>query len=235
MSRNREAQIEIKRASGFSLLELMLVLAILSTVIAVATTGIMQIEQRSASDVNKVGMAQESRQFMDQILRDIRQSGYPSVNMFDPTTLTAASSTYTICQMNTNVACGLVSYSPSAIQFEGDIDGSGVSEVYIQVVVPSSGNCPCTVQRGTVSKASSTTPPYYGTPAYYTELENVMNQNIFTAYKYDGSAYNSSTDSLSDIKNIGVTLYVRSQQPDTNESSTIYPTTTMVSEVRINN
>lgn len=227
--------VRTNEAGGFSLLELMLVLAILSAVIAVATTGIMQIEQRSASDVNKVGMAQESRQFMDQILRDIRQSGYPSVNMFDPSTLTAATSTYTICQMNTTVACGLVSFSSSAIQFEGDIDGSGVSEVYIQVVVPSSGSCPCTVQRGTVSKASSSTPPYYGTPAYYTELENVMTQNIFTAYKYDGTAYNSSTDSLADIKNIGVTLYVRSQQPDTNESSTTYPTTTMVSEVTINN
>lgn len=223
------------RADGFSLLELVLVLAILSTVIAIVTDGLIQIQKKSASDVNKVGMTQESRQFMDQILRDIRQSGYPSLGMFDPSTLSPATSTYTMCQTNTNVACGLVSFSSSAIQFEGDVDGSGVSEVYIQVVVPSSGSCPCTVQRGTVYKASSTIAPYYGTPDYYTELENVMSQSIFTAYKYDGSAYNSTTDSLSSIKNIGVTLYVRSQQPDSNETSTTYPTTTMVSEVRINN
>ena len=52
------------------------------------------------------------------------------------------------------VAAGLISFSSSAIQFEGDMDGSGVSEVYIQVVVPASGTCPCTVQRGTVLKAS---------------------------------------------------------------------------------
>jgi prepilin-type N-terminal cleavage/methylation domain-containing protein len=206
---------------GFSLLEMMVAVAILTTVIAVVTSGMVQIQKRSASDVNKVGLAQESRQFMDQILRDMRQCGYPGLGMFDPASGATSSSS--------NVAEGLLSFSSSAIQFEADIDGSGVSEVYIQAVVPSSGSCPCTVQRGTVLKSVG------GTPAYYTELDNVMSQNIFTAYKYDGSAWNSSTDALSLIKNIGVTLYVQSPQPDVNQSIATYPTTTMVSEVRINN
>jgi prepilin-type N-terminal cleavage/methylation domain-containing protein len=211
---------------GFSLVELVLALFILSMVIGVVASGIAQVEKKSASDVNKVGLAQESRQFMDQILHDLRQAGYPSLQMFDASTLTSP----TNCTQDLNVACGLLNFSSSAIQFEGDIDGSGVSEIYIQVVVPASGNCPCTVQRGTVQK---TNPP--STPAYYTELDNVMSQNIFTAYKYDGTAYNSSTDSLSQIKNIGITLYVQSPLPDVNETSTTYPTTTMVSEARINN
>jgi prepilin-type N-terminal cleavage/methylation domain-containing protein len=206
---------------GFSLLELMVSLAIMSTVIGVLTDGIIQIQKKSASDVAKVGVAQESRQFMDQILRDLRQCGFPGLGMFDPATGATSASTY--------VADGLISFSSSSIQFEGDIDGSGVSEVYIQVVVPASGTCPCTVQRGTVLKSVG------GTPAYYTELDNVMSQNVFTAYKFDGTAYNSVTDSLSNIKNIGVTLYVQSPQPDSNISSTTYPTTTMVSEARINN
>lgn len=197
----------------------MVVLAILTIVMGVLMDGIIQIEKKSASDVNKVGAAQESRQFMDQILRDLRQCGFPSAAMFDATTAAA----------NPNsIANGLVGFSSSAIQFEGDVDGSGVSEVYVQVVVPASGNCPCTIQRGTVLKPGST-------PAYYTELDNVMSQNVFTAYKYDGTAYNSSTDSLSSIKNIGVTLYIRSAQPDSNISTSTYPTTTMVSEARINN
>jgi prepilin-type N-terminal cleavage/methylation domain-containing protein len=212
---------------GFSLLELMVAIAILTTVIGVVTDGIMQIQKRSASDVNKVGLAQESRQFMDQILRDIRQSGYPSLAMFDSTPVTGIVPTPSAA--STYVAQGLVSFSSSAIQFEGDIDGSGVSEVYIQVVVPSSGSCPCTVQRGTVLKSVG------GTPDYYTELDNVMSQDIFTAYKYDGSAWVSGTDPVSQIKNIGITLYVQSPTPDLNQSSVTYPTTTMVSEVRINN
>lgn len=214
------------REQAFSLMELTLVLAILSVVIGIVTTGIVQVEKKSASDVNKVGLAQESRQFMDQILHDLRQAGYPSLQMFDASTLTSP----TNCTQDLNVACGLLNFSSSAIQFEGDIDGSGVSEVYIQVVVPAGGNCPCTVQRGTVAK---TFPP--GTPAYYTELDNVMSQNIFTAYKYDGTAYNPSTDSLSSIKNVAITLYVQSPLPDVNQSSTTYPTITMVSEARINN
>ena len=207
---------------GFSLAELMIAMAILTIVVSVFTDGMIQIQKKSASDANKVDVAQESRQFMDQILRDLRQSGYPSLAMFD----SSISPTPTVS--SNYVAQGLISFSSSAIQFEGDIDGSGVSEVYIQVVVPTSGNCPCTLQRGTVLKSVG------GSPAYYTELDNLMSSNVFTAYEYDGTAYNTA-DALSAIKNIGVTLYVRSPQPDTNASSTTYPTTTMVSEARINN
>jgi prepilin-type N-terminal cleavage/methylation domain-containing protein len=216
------------RQRGFSIIELIVAIGILTTVIGVVTTGIMDIEKKSASDVNKVGLAQESRQFMDQILRDLRQSGFPSLALFDPTTLTSG----TDCTQDVNVACPLKSFSSSAIQFEGDIDGSGVSDVFIQVIVPASGTCPCMVQRGTVSKALYVNG---GTPAYYTELDGVMSQNVFTAYKFDGSAYDPSADDLTSIKNIGITLYVQSPLPDVNQSSVTYSTTTMVSEARINN
>jgi len=209
-----------KAQRGFSLLELLVGVSILTTVIGVVTTGIMDIEKKSASDVNKVGLAQESRQFMDQILRDLRQAGYPSLAMFDPASGVTASSS--------NVAVGLISFSSTAIQFEGDIDGSGVSEVYLQVV-PATGSCPCIVQRGTVLKSVG------GTPAYYTELDNVMSQNIFTAYNYNGTVWDPASETVDLIKNIGVTLYVQSPQPDFNDKSVTYPTTTMVSAVRINN
>jgi prepilin-type N-terminal cleavage/methylation domain-containing protein len=208
---------------GFSLVELMVALTILMIVFAVLASGMSDIQKKSASDVSRLGVAQETRQFMDQILRDLRQCGFPSLAMFDASYVPTptASSNY--------VAQGLISFSSSAIQFEGDIDGSGVSEVYIQVVVPAGGNCPCTVQRGTVLKSVG------GTPSYYTELDNVMTQNVFAAYKYDGTAYSASTDPLSSIKNIGVTLYVQNTTPDVNNSVAVYPTTTMVSEARINN
>ena len=231
MSGNRNKRKRQQR--GFSILELTVTVAILSAVVAVLTDGMIQIQKKNASDINKVGVAQESRQFMDQILRDLRQAGYPSLGMFDASTLTNT----TTCANDSNTtstpaiyaACGMVSFSSSAIQFEGDIDGSGVSEVYLQVVVPASGSCPCTVQRGTVLKSVG------GTPQYYTELDNVMNQTPFTAYKYDGSAWVSGTDAVSLIKNIGITLYVQSPEPDSTQKSVVYPTTTMVSEVRVNN
>jgi len=230
---NQKKTRRARARNGFSFLELLITMAILTAVIGVATDGMMQIQKKSASDINKIGVAQESRQFMDQILRDLRQAGYPGVRLFDSTTLNNTVN----CTNDSNItvtphiyaACGLVSFSATAIQFEGDVDGSGVSEVYLQAVVPASGSCPCTVQRGTVLKSVG------GTPDYYTELDNIMSQNIFTAYKYDGSAYNSATDSLSLITNIGITLYVRNPTPDNNATTVSYPTTTMVSEVRINN
>src|SRR5882724_8134539 len=89
MRPNDTKKRETGRQHGFTILELIVAVAILTTVIGVVTSGIMQIEEKSASDVNKVGLAQESRQFMDQILRDLRQCGFPSLAMFDPSTLTA--------------------------------------------------------------------------------------------------------------------------------------------------
>ena len=45
---------------GFSLLEFLVAVAILTTVIAVVTDGMIQIQKNSASDVGKVGVAQEN-------------------------------------------------------------------------------------------------------------------------------------------------------------------------------
>jgi hypothetical protein len=160
---------------------------------------------------------------MDQIVNDIRQSGFPSIKMFDPATLTSS----TNCSLDANVACGLVSVSSTAIQFEGDVDGSGVSVVTIQES-PAGGPCPCKIQRGTVLKSVG------GTPAYYTEVDNVMNTNVFTAAQFDGTAVTLPiTSGMSNIASVGITLYVKSVQPDPKTGQ--YPTVTMVASAKIAN
>jgi type II secretory pathway pseudopilin PulG len=213
---------------GFSLLKLMLSIAILSIVVGVVAEGLGQLQQRSAGELNRVDLTQETRQFQDQILRDLRQAGFPSIAMFDPSTLASS----TNCGSDDNVACGLVSISSTAIQFEGDIDGSGVSEVYIHVVQPA-GGCPCTVQRGTVLKSVG------GTPAYYTELNYVINTSVFTAYDWQGNSISlpASSSDLPNIKNIGISLYVQSPFPDPGRpnATPFYPDITMVSVSKINN
>ena len=158
----------------------------------------------------------------------LERAGFPTLTMFDPSTLASA----TNCNPDTGVSCGLTSFSSSAITFEGDVDGSGVSQVYIRLVQDvSEAPCtatPCIVERGTVLKTIG------GAAAYYTQLTNVMNTSIFTAYKYDGTAYDAASgDTLSMIRNIGITLYVQSSQADLDTST--YPEITMVSEARINN
>lgn len=212
---------------GFSILEMMITLAILTVVIAVVAEAVVTMETRNVTESGKVDLTQQSREFMDQIVNDIHQNGFPSIKMFDPSTLTSA----TNCTQDANVSCGLVSLSTSAIQFEGDVDGSGVSEVFIQEV---GTTCPCKIQRGTVSKAS-----YIASnaqPAYYTEVDNVMNTSVFAAYTSDGASVDLSTPmttGFADVTDVGITLYVRSIQPDPKTNQ--YPTTTMVAAAKITN
>src|ERR1700739_667910 len=72
------------QAGGFSLIELMISLAILTIVVGVAVPGLTKLQQRNTMEATHVDLTQESREFMDQIVNDIHQAGYPSLKMFDP-------------------------------------------------------------------------------------------------------------------------------------------------------
>ena len=206
---------------------MMITLAILTVVIGVVSEAVIAMQQRNVAESGKVDLTQQSREFMDQIVNDIHQDGFPSIKLFDPSTLASG----TNCKLDANVACGLISVSSNAIQFEGDVDGSGVSEVWIQEI---GTTCPCTIQRGTVSKAS-----FMATnaqPPFYTEVDNVLNTNIFSAYQADGLSVNISspvTSGFSDITDIGITLYVQSVQRD--PKTNLYPTVTMTAAAKITN
>jgi prepilin-type N-terminal cleavage/methylation domain-containing protein len=226
----------LRRQHGFSLIELMVSVAILTVVIGVVVQGVNTMQIRNTVEVNRVDLTQESREFMDQITNDMHQSGFPRIGMFDPATLANAAN----CGVDPNVACGLVNISQNSIQFEGDVDGTGVSEEWIQLVQtngPGALPCtapPCVIQRGTVLKASwlltGTAPPYYA------EVNNVMNTNIFTASDNMGNqivppAIAGNNAWQFNIKSIGITLYVRSSQVD--PQTGVFPTVTMVSTVEI--
>ena len=211
------------RQRGFSMVELLITVAIFTIVMAVVVNGVVVVQQRNSSEVRKLDLTEESRQFMDQIVNDIHQAGYPSLKMFDPAGGTTSAS-------NT-VAKGLIAVSSTAVQFEADVDGTGVSEVYIQLVIPS-GGCPCTLERGTISKTLSLLGQ---TPLYYTEVTNIMNTNVFAAYEFDGDTIPlpASASDLLLIKVIKMTVYARSPISDT--PTGVYPSTTMVTEAKINN
>ena len=226
----RCSNLVISTQGGFSLLELMVVLAILSVVLAVVMSGVTELQKKSSSETAKVDLTQQSRQFMDQIVKDLHHSGYPSVKMFEEAVATANPALY---------GDGLMSIGSGALQFEGDVDGTGtVSEVFVQLT-PAGGPCPCTLQRGAVSKQDWLAG--LG-PSYYTQVDNVMSTNVFTAILNDGTSVSlpctkaggcADGTPMENIVAVGLTLNVRTATPDIVDRS--FSMVTMSSEAKINN
>ena len=213
---------------GFTLLELMASVAILTVVVGVVITDLTTLQQRNKAETSKVDLSQEVRQFQDQIVSDIHLSGYPGLQLFDPLSPSLVSATN--CTLDINVACGLLNVTPTALQFEADVDGSGtVSEVFIQLS-PANGPCPCVIQRGTETKLTwrqTATPPIY-----YTEVNNVVNTTIFQGYDNAGNSVALTGVPSNNLNAIEITLNVRPALPDVNGS---YPTITMSTAAKIHN
>src|SRR2546425_1736628 len=111
-------------STGFSLMELMIVLVIVLVISAAIFQTINLTTQRSSAEQTKVDMFQEAREFMDQMSRDLRQAGYPSTRNMDSSVLTVNP------QVNDHhVAAGLVELDAGDLWFEGDVDGSGTVSV----------------------------------------------------------------------------------------------------------
>ena len=208
---------------GFTLVEMMVSVAILTTVVGVVVDGLAQLQQRNTMETTKVDLTQESREFMDQIVSDIRQAGYPGLQLFDPATKPLGTNDPGVASP------GMVNITNSSLQFEGDVDGSGVvSEVFIQLN-PVNGPCPCVIQRGAVTKALW----QGGTlPVYYTEVNNVNNTTIFQGYDNGGNQLVLAGAPPANLAAIEITLNVKSPLPDV---SGIYPTITMSTATKIVN
>src|SRR6266498_1965160 len=74
--------------SGFSLLELMISLAVLLIISAAVFQVINVTTERSSTEQTKLDMFQEAREFMDQMSRDLRLAGYPNPRNITSSVLT---------------------------------------------------------------------------------------------------------------------------------------------------
>jgi prepilin-type N-terminal cleavage/methylation domain-containing protein len=245
----RFARIRERSQFGFSLLELMIAIVVLAVVVAVIVSGVTQLQKTNTAQAVNVDLTQESRQFMDQVVEDLHQAGFPPVAMFDNATtnpnLSITSPGYNPLLavpnplFNPNLyAVGLVSVTSTSIQYEGDVDGTGVSEVSVQIS-PAGGPCPCKLLRGAVSKVL-----FAGgkLPTYYTEVDGVNNLNIFTAYDKFGNVVAlpcgtvtagvcADGSSITNIKDIGMLLNVQSNVP--NPITHTYTNVTMSTEAKL--
>ncbi len=235
--------------SGFSMIEMMIVILIFGAVSAIVLQAVVAMEGQNTQQNLTVDQLQQVRQFVNQITQDIHQCGYPTTAMFDSSLVTSGTIPASTIASG-GQACGtsggtvpadggLVSVATNAIQFEGDIDNSGtVSEVYIALYASNGTTFPCTaapcqLQRATQSKAQCLAGV---APIYYTEVSNVLNTNIFQAYNYDGVSVtlpaNSTTGTLQNIHAINITLTVKA--PYKTLTGT-YPIVSIQSEARIAN
>ena len=237
---------------GFSLLEMMVSLAILTVVIGVAVNGLTEMQRRDFAEHSKTDTVQEARDFVDQMVRDLHDVGYPPRVVFKNKPQ---------CSLATsvNVSCSLVSFSPTQIQYEGDLDGTGtIYEVFMNLQAPPSGKCPCILQRGVVTKAT-----WLGNgnpPTYYTELNGVLNSGdgaggttfgvslsgpgsyssydrapIFQAWDIDANPVPNCVDATtcSSIDSIQITVNVAPNFADPQTQT--YPVYSITSKARVNN
>jgi prepilin-type N-terminal cleavage/methylation domain-containing protein len=175
-----------KDLRGFSLLELLVVVLLMSILMGAVLDQIGQVQQRARGEQVKVDIFQESREFADQLMRDLHQEGYPSIRMFD--TISWSTALANPSYGDSRLAAGMILISASEIKFEGDMDGTGnVSIVDYQLVSPGN-DCPC-LQRSQGVKPSSGT--------LSNELQNVQSMGtsadpIFVGYDGSGTAITSA-------------------------------------------
>jgi prepilin-type N-terminal cleavage/methylation domain-containing protein len=129
---------------GFSLLEMVISLAVLLVVTGAVFQQIIAMQRKSVAEEIRVDTAEQARNFVDQMVRDLHMAGYPNAAM------------YSASLDNTSqfVAAGLVSVSPNQIILEGDVDSDGrVESVNVGYFPNPAGdpNCPC-IRRSVVQK-----------------------------------------------------------------------------------
>jgi prepilin-type N-terminal cleavage/methylation domain-containing protein len=176
----------VRWQGGFTLLELMLVCAILGIVLASVFQGIRTVTQRSQAEQVKVDLTQSAREFVDEFERDLHQAGYPNCRLVSTGGFNCPADNSSLTQLavasNPAVAVGLVYIDNTKILFEGDMEGDGTVESVTYQLVDANGvnppaNCPCTLQRSQAPKAAAPPAPPWNQPPplFYQELQNVVN------------------------------------------------------------
>jgi type II secretory pathway pseudopilin PulG len=245
MLRDRKNQTRPSPSTlGFSLIEMVIALGIMVIVLGVVVEGIAQMMRRNTAEGSKVDTVQVTRDFVDQMVRDIHGVGYPPARVLNGNPP---------CGGRADIACGVIYFSPTQIQYEGDLDGTGVVyQVWMQLKPPASGSCPCTLQRGVVTKAAALGGK---TPDYFTEVDGVLNsggtypvalpgmgsystyasEDVFDAYDVNATPVPPCVDvaTCSSIRSLQINVNVAPNFAD--PTTHTFPVYSITSKARLNN
>lgn len=214
-----------KRSAGFTLLELMVAIFILTIMLGVVFQQIDMVQRRARTEQSRLDSFQEARDFMDLIVRDIHGAGYPNSRILDSSQMPNGIS-------DKHTAVGLVKVDTGELRLETFDQSGKVVEVVYQL---NAG----TLSRGQAQKVDGGNPLTGQPVTMSTGIENVLNTNIFTAYLTDGTAVglpvdiNSAPISIASIKSIEIVMQVRGPVADLKTG--VFPSTTLRSVVRLIN
>ena len=221
---------------GFSLIELMIVVVLLLTMMATVFQLINQAIARSGTEQSKLDMFQESREFMDQLSRDLHEAGYPSTQNLASNVLTVSPVTN-----DHRNAVGIVKIDSGDLWFEGNVDGTGVVwSVQYHLDTSTANGCPC-LRRSQQLKIDGNTVTGQTAATYEVEVQGVQNTNIFSAFLHGATGtpvalpvnFNANGSTIANIDTIETVLTIKSTHVDSQTLKN--PTTSLISTVRLNN
>jgi prepilin-type N-terminal cleavage/methylation domain-containing protein len=237
------------RQRGFTLLELMIVLVLLSLVVGAVFSQLNLAQQRLSTEEVRLDDFQQARDFVDQFFRDINEIGTPNTQLFDLTqtfspALATPQTSYSWANAYINdsrFAVGLTKINSNEIHFEGSVNGDGTVQSIVYML-NGSGSCSLCMQRSQVNKVSGTDPLGQSTN-WGTEVNDLVSTAVFTFYQYDGTQVTSlpvdyttlaGAQTLANIKTIQINLTIRN--PNIADKQTGLPIeTSFEGEVSLNN
>jgi prepilin-type N-terminal cleavage/methylation domain-containing protein len=237
------------RPHGFSLIEMMIVMLIITIIMGAVFKSISITQQTSASQQVKLDLTQQAREFMDQLTRDLRSAGYPNWRNTDPTSALAS----TTNQYN---APGLIYIDSGALWFAGAVDGTELTvaglpqgAALVKIIrydlVAAGPNCPCLrrtefLRNGGDPVVDASNP---GAAVAQMEIQGVQNGTpadpIFTAYDPTTGTpvtlpidFTNNATTMAKINSLKVVLAVQAQQQDYTHA---FPVTRVVSSIALSN
>jgi prepilin-type N-terminal cleavage/methylation domain-containing protein len=111
--------LKLQAAKGFSLVELLIALAVFSSVLGFLFASLGEGQNVSAISRDEAEMQQNLQDILTLMTSELRSTGFPPENYYDAQFSQNSSTNKNL------IAKGLVEITPQAIKFQGDINGNG--------------------------------------------------------------------------------------------------------------